>query len=399
MTTDLGHTEVTKHAQALFRQLFLAAPDAIVVTAMNGRISAVNPAAEQLFGYSGTELIGNLVEMLIPERLRDHHPQHRDGYVAAPSARPMGTGLELYGRRKDGTEFPIDIMLSPVESGDERSILTVIRDITDRKQVETALRRSEERFRLLVEGASDYAIFMLDPEGRIATWNSGAERIKGYRAEEILGQHFSIFYPQESVDRGKPQHELEVAAAEGRYEDEGWRIRKDGSRFWANVIITALRGKDGQLKGFSKVTRDFTDRKGAEESLVLELSKAMLANPDIRQMLMAIDASIQRLIPHDVATIALYEDDKPDQLQLLQLSPGQEKGPAQEVIRPIEGTPEGWAFVNQELLMMSQIGEKKAGQPVDQLKAGIKSGCWVPLNSRGEVLGTLVRRQPAGSCL
>ena len=388
MTTDLEHTDATKHAYALFRQLFLASPDAIVVTAVNGRISAINPTAEQLFGYSETELVGHLVEMLIPERFRARHPQHRDAYVAAPSARPMGTGLELYGRRKDGTEFPVDIMLSPVESGGERSVLTVIRDITDRKQVETALRRSEERFRLLVEGASDYAIFMLDPEGRVATWNSGAERIKGYRAEEILGQHFSKFYPQESVERGKPQHELEVAAAEGRYEDEGWRIRKDGSRFWANVIITALRGKDGQIIGFSKVTRDFTDRKGAEESLVLELSKAVLANPDIRQMLAAIDASIQRLIPHDVATIALYDDNKPGQLQMLQVSAGGEKGTTQEVI-PIEGTPEGWTFINQELLRMSQVGEKNAGQPAPQLKAGIKSGCWVPLNSRGEVLGTL----------
>jgi formate hydrogenlyase transcriptional activator len=389
MTTDLHHTDETEHAQALFRQLFLASPDAIVVTAVNGRISAVNPASERFFGYSESELIGNLVEMLIPERFRSHHPEHRQAYVAAPSARPMGTGLELYGLRKDGTEFPIDIMLSPVESSGERSILTVIRDITDRKQAETAFRRSEERFRLLVEGAGDYAIFMLDPEGRVATWNSGAERIKGYRAEEILGQHFSKFYPQESVDRGKPQHELEVASAEGRYEDEGWRIRKDGSRFWANVIITALRGKDGQLRGFSKVTRDFTDRKGAEESMVLELSKAVLANPDIRQMLGAMEASIQRLIPHDVATIALYDSNHPGELQMQELSEGQAQGPDQGIMLPIEGTPEGWTFLNQEPLLMSQIGDKRAGQPAHQLKTGIKSGCWVPLNSRGEVLGTL----------
>ena len=389
MNTGLVRPNAAEVAHSLFRQLFLASPDAIVVTAVNGRISALNPAFEQLFGYSETELIGNLVEMLIPERFRGHHPQHRDAYVAAPRARPKGTGLELYGRRKDGTEFPVDIMLSPVESAGERSVLAVIRDITERKQAETDLRRSEERFRLLVEGASDYAIFMLDPEGRVATWNSGAERIKGYRTEEIVGQHFSKFYPQESVERGKPQHELEVAAAQGRFEDEGWRIRKDGSRFWANVIITALRGKGGQLKGFSKVTRDFTDRKSAEESLVLELSKAILANPDIRQMMAAIDASIQRLIPHDVATIALYDVNNPHQLQMLQLSTGKEQAPTPEVVLPIDGTPEGWTFVNQELLLMSQIGAKKAGQPAHQLKAGIKSGCWVPLNSRGEVLGTL----------
>ncbi len=243
MTGPAGEKGVAEHAQVLFRNLFLASPDAIMVTASDGRISAVNPATERLFGYSQTELLGNYVEMLIPERFRGHHPRHRTTYSAKPSVRPMGTGLELCGLRKDGTEFPVDIMLSPVETRDEHSVLTVVRDITERKQAEAALRSSEEHFRLLVDGARDYAIFMLDPQGRIVTWNPGAERIKGYRADEILGQHFSKFYPRESIERGKPQHELEVAAAEGRFEDEGWRIRKDGSRFWANVIITALRGR------------------------------------------------------------------------------------------------------------------------------------------------------------
>ncbi len=290
----------------------------------------MNPASGRLFGYRESELVGSLVEILIPERFRANHPRHRSIYATSPGARPMGTGLELYGRRKDGSEFPVDIMLSPVETSGEQSILTVVRDITERKQAEMALRNSEQRFRLLVEGARDYAIFMLDPQGRIATWNTGAERLKGYSAEEIVGQHFSRFYPQEAIDRGKPEHELAVATAEGRFEDEGWRIRKDGSRFWANVIITAMRGDDGQLLGFSKVTRDFTDRKSAEESLVLELSKAVLTNPDIRQMLVAIEASIQRLIPHDYASIALHEVSRPHDLQVQELPSARRSGNAQE---------------------------------------------------------------------
>lgn len=122
-----------------------------------------------------------------------------------------------------------------------------------------------EQLRLLVHGTTEYAIFMLDPQGRIATWNPGAERLKGYKVNEIIGQHFSCFYPQEALDRGWPAHELKVAAAEGRFEDEGWRVRKDGSQFWANVVITALKDEHGDLRGFSKITRDMTERKKSEE--------------------------------------------------------------------------------------------------------------------------------------
>jgi PAS domain S-box-containing protein len=122
-------------------------------------------------------------------------------------------------------------------------------------------------FRLLVEGVRDYAIFLLDPQGRIATWNAGAERIKGYTAHEIIGQHFSRFYPQEALDRDWPAEELRLAAAEGRFEDEGWRVRKDGSQFWANVVITAIRDSRGELFGFAKVTRDLTERRAATDAL------------------------------------------------------------------------------------------------------------------------------------
>jgi PAS domain S-box-containing protein len=141
------------------------------------------------------------------------------------------------------------------------------RDISERRRADEALRESEERFRLLVDSVRDYAVLMLDPAGRVTSWNQGAERIKGYKANEIMGRHFSCFYPPEDLDRGKPEHELKRAVSEGRYEEEGWRIRKDGSRFWADVVITPVTDREGKLRGFSKVTRDITDRRRAEELL------------------------------------------------------------------------------------------------------------------------------------
>src|SRR5215216_4475731 len=133
------------------------------------------------------------------------------------------------------------------------------------RRTQEILRESEERFRLLVDGVKDYAIFMLDVEGRVTTWNLGAERIKGYESEEIIGEHFSIFYTREDVERGHPGEVLWLAAADGRYEEEGIRVRKDGSTFWADVVITALTDETGDLRGFAKVTRDITERKEAEE--------------------------------------------------------------------------------------------------------------------------------------
>jgi PAS domain S-box-containing protein len=148
---------------------------------------------------------------------------------------------------------------------------------------ELALRRSEQRFQLFVEAVRDYAIFMLDPEGHVATWNRGAERIKGYKASEIIGSHFSRFYPEQDLQAGKPQWELKVAAKEGRFEDEGWRIRKDGSRFWANVIITAVHDETGKLIGFGKVTRDFTERMQVQKALQREIAEKQRAETRLRE--------------------------------------------------------------------------------------------------------------------
>lgn len=149
-----------------------------------------------------------------------------------------------------------------------KTVSVLVRDITARKEAQFALEHSEERFRLLVEGVRDYAIFALDTSGRVASWNAGAERIKGYRRDEILGKHLSIFYPPEQIAAGRPQHNLEIAVTEGHFEEAGtWRVRKDGTRFFATVLISAIRDEDGTLRGFTKITRDITDRKRAEDSI------------------------------------------------------------------------------------------------------------------------------------
>src|SRR6185295_18719178 len=139
------------------------------------------------------------------------------------------------------------------ESGHLLGFSKITRDLTERRAAEEHMRTSEERFRLLVEGVREYAIFLLDPSGHVLTWNAGARRLKGYNADEIIGKHFSVFYPPEALARNWPAHELERALAEGRYEEEGWRVRKDGSRFWASVLITTLRDRDGVVRGFSKI--------------------------------------------------------------------------------------------------------------------------------------------------
>lgn len=377
-------------SKPLFEKLFDSSPDAILVTSANGRIYEVNPQGEQIFGYSREELLNLTIEDLIPERFRQRHLHHRTTYQADPHMRPMGVGLNLSGLRKDGQEFPVDILLSPVQIQEQQVVLAIVRDITQRKQIEEKLRKSEERFRLLIDGARDYAIFMLDPEGKIITWNRGAERVKGYGSEEILGKHFSQFYSPEDIERGKPNFDLETAGTEGRYEDEGWRIRKDGSRFWANVIITAVRDPSGQLIGFSKVTRDFTNRKNAEESLLMELSTTVLSRLDVQQMFLAIAASFQRLAPHDYVTLALY-DSRMERLRLHAISSKGKHIQTQDILPPIDRTPDGWVYIHQQPLFISNLNTSRFSSEdlAYYLQAGVKSASWLPLNSHGKIIGTV----------
>lgn len=238
---------------------------AIFMLGPEGQVLSWNPGAERLMQYKPAEIIGQHFSRFYPPDANERGWPVYELEVAKKDGRFEDEGWRI---RKDGSRFWANVIITALrdDHGGLRGFSKITRDLTSRKEYEEGLRASDERFRLLVEGVKDYAIFMLNPQGLVTSWNAGAERIKQYSAGEIIGQHFSRFYTSDAVARGWPEYELKVAQAEGRFEDEGWRVRKDGSQFWANVVITALRDESGTLRGFAKVTRDMTDRKLAEEA-------------------------------------------------------------------------------------------------------------------------------------
>jgi PAS domain S-box-containing protein len=275
--------EERKAEEGRYRGLLEAAPDAMVVVNQSGKVVLLNLRAEKQFGYKHDELVGQKVTNIIPVGFAERLIADGTRTAAEVLAQQIGTGIELSGKRKDGSNFPIEIMLSPLENAEGILVTAAIRDISERKLAEEALRTSEERLRLIVSNARDYAILMLDPDGRVVSWNDGAERIKGYKTQEILGQHFSRFYPVDDVSNGKPQFELAEATRTGRFEDDGWRIRKDGSRFLANDVTTALYDETGRLRGFGRITRDITERKKSETHLAETMAELRRSNDELQQ--------------------------------------------------------------------------------------------------------------------
>jgi PAS domain S-box-containing protein len=239
---------------------------AIYMISLDGRIMSWNAGAERLKGYSEAEIIGQpFARFFTPEDQKRGLPQHALA-TAAKHGRFESEGWRI---RKDGNRFWALAVVDAIrdETGELIGFAKVTRDMTERREAQQELIASEQRFRRLVESVVDYAIFQLDPNGIISTWNTGAARIKGYAADEIIGRHFRSFYTPEDVQAGVPEKALATARREGRYEAEGWRMRKDGTRFWASVVIDAIRGDNGELIGFAKVTRDVTERMEVQRML------------------------------------------------------------------------------------------------------------------------------------
>jgi PAS domain S-box-containing protein len=318
------HFSSAQSEEGRYRLLVEAITDyAIYILDPTGIVSSWNAGAERFKGYTGAEIIGQHFSRFYPEEERRKGTPQRGLDTAAREGKFEDEGWRL---RKDGSRFWAHVVIDPIRSPDGNLIgyAKITRDLTERRKAEETLRQSEAQFKLLVQGVTDYAIYMLSPEGDVASWNAGAQRIKGYLPEEIIGQHFSRFYTPEDSDAGAPQRALEIAEREGRFEKEGWRVRKDGTRFWASVVIDPIRSEMGIIIGYAKITRDITDRKRAEFELeqtreALFQSQKMDAvgqltggvAHDFNNLLSAVLGSLELLrkrLPHDPKFLLLLDN-------------------------------------------------------------------------------------------
>jgi PAS domain S-box-containing protein len=246
---------------------------AIYMLDPNGFVTSWNAGAERIKGFQTDEIIGKHFSTFYTEEDREAGMPQRVLETARTEGKFEGEGWRV---RKDGTRFWASVVVDRIQDDEGKLVgfAKITRDMTERRKAQQALLEAEQRFRLLVQGVTDYAIFMLDPDGMVTNWNTGAERIKGYKPEEIIGEHFSRFYTPEEAAAGVPKRAIETAREKGRYEAEGWRVRKDGTRFWASVVLDAIRDDKGELIGFAKITRDMTDKREAQ--LRLEESREQL---------------------------------------------------------------------------------------------------------------------------
>jgi PAS domain S-box-containing protein len=328
----------------LFRILVEGVIDyAIFLLDTEGRITTWNPGAERIKGYRPNEIIGSHFSRFYTEEDRLAGVPERALRTATETGRFETEGWRV---RQDGTRFWANVVIDAIRDRDGQLIAfaKVTRDMTERVGSQTALWESEERFRILVEGVADYAIYMLDPTGHITNWNRGGERIKGYSASEIVGRHFSIFFTEEDRAKGEPDREIATATRDGSFEGEGWRVRRDGTMFWASVVLDRILDENGKLLGFAKVTRDMTEQKKAEQEL--ERARASLAQAQKMEAIGQLTGGVA----HDFNNLLTVISNSLDLL----LDPRRDEAQKRRIIDGAQRATERGAKLNQQLLAFSR---------------------------------------------
>jgi len=353
--------EASQLGEARKGAMLATALDAIVSIDHEGKVQEWNPAAERMFGYARADALGRMMdELIVPRSLRETYLSGLADYLMTGVGSLLGRPIELSVQRADGAEFPVELAITRLPGSEPPAFTTFIHDLTARKQAEEELRKSDERFRMLVEEVKDYAIYVLDSEGRVATWNAGAEHLEGYRAEEIIGKNFSLFFTPEDVAGGLPKEALRRAAAKGQALHEGWRVRKDGSRFWTQGIITALRDEAGRLHGFSKVAHDMTAQKKADEEirrLNAELEQRVIertaelqaANKELEAFSYSVAHELRTPVRHIHAFVEMLEQSAADRLDAA----------SRRKLETIAGAAQQMGKLIGDLLEFSRLGRAK----------------------------------------
>jgi formate hydrogenlyase transcriptional activator len=374
--------------QALFEQFFEASPDGVLVVDTEGLIKLVNAQTEKMFGYNRSELQDQPIELLVPDRFRKAHTQDRSKYQDAPHMRPMGGALELFGKRIDGSEFPVEIMLSPIKSIGQAMVLAVVRDIALRKQAEDALRTSEEQLQSILDN-STAVIYVKDLESRYLRVNRRFEEIYNIPHGQVKGKTDYDLFSKELAESLRT-NDQKVLRAASPMEFEEVVTHTGGVHTYISIKVP-LFDAWGRPYAVAGISTDITERKRTEEALLLEISMVLLSNLDVRELLAAISATLHRIMPHEYASLALYGPESRD-LRLLSLEhPGTEAALGKEMLSPAQEALAGRVMNARQPLVLNDLAENPGrSHAVTRLAAeGVKSACFLPLMAQDHVLGTL----------
>jgi len=379
-----GHEE----ARAMFEQFFESSPDAVLVVNSEGLITRVNKQTEQMFGYARAELKGQRVELLVPDRFRKAHEKDRANYQNEPHMRPMGAGLELFAKRKDGTEFPVEIMLSPLETPEGKVVLSVVRDITRRKKAEDALRTSEQQLQSILDNSTT-VIYVKDLEGRYIRVNRRFEELYEIPTGQAKGKTDYDLFSKEMADnlRANDQKVLE-SLAPMEFEEV---VSHSGSIHTYISVKVPLFDEWRRPYAVAGISTDITERKKVEEALLLEISTVLLSHLDVRELFTAISATLRRIMPHEYGSLALYEPESKE-LRLFSLEqPQTEAALGKEMLSPAQQALASRVMNSHQPLVLNDLESASSrSKATDRLLAeGVKSACFLPLVTQDRVLGTL----------